>query len=66
LGTQKRGGGLNCAIFSRHASRVRLKFFDHPEDAVPARAIDPDSARNRAGDVWHVWIQEIGPSKCSK
>ena len=60
LGTQESGGGVNFAIFSRYASRVRLEFFDHPEDAAPSRAIDLDSARNRTGDVWHVWVEGIG------
>jgi isoamylase len=63
LGTQERGGGVNFAIFSRDASRVRLELFDHPEDAVPARAIDLDSSRNRTGDVWHVWVEGIGPGQ---
>ena len=63
LGTQERGGGVNFAIFSRYASRVRLEFFDHPEDAAPARVIDLDSARNRTGDVWHVWVKGIGPGQ---
>ena len=59
LGPRKADGGVNFAIFSRYASRVRLEFFDHPEDAAPARAIDLDSARNRTGDVWHVWVKGI-------
>jgi isoamylase len=59
LGTQEIGGGINFAIFSRYASRVRLEFFDHPEDAAPARAVDFDSARNRTGDVWHIWVKGI-------
>ncbi len=63
LGTQERGGGVNFAIFSRDASRVRLELFDHPEDSAPARAIDLDSARNRTGDVWHVWVEGIGPGQ---
>ena len=63
LGTQETGGGVNFAIFSRYASRVRLELFDHPEDAVPARVIDLDSARNRTGDVWHVWVKGIGPGQ---
>jgi glycogen operon protein len=50
---------VNFAIFSRYASRVRLEFFSHPEDAEPAREIDLDSARNRTGDVWHVWVKGI-------
>jgi isoamylase len=55
LGTLERGGGVNFAIFSRAATRVRLEFFDHLEDKAPARAIDLDSSCNRTGDVWHVW-----------
>jgi pullulanase/glycogen debranching enzyme len=60
LGIQESGRGVNFAIFSRYATRVQLELFDHPEDASPARAIDLDSARNRTGDVWHVWV-EGGP-----
>ncbi len=60
LGTQERAGGVNFAIFSRNAGRVRLELFDHPEDAAPARVIDLDSAHNRTGDVWHVWVKGVG------
>ena len=59
LGTQESGGGVNFAIFSRYASRVRLELFARPENAVPARTIDLDPARNRTGDVWHAWIKGI-------
>jgi isoamylase len=63
FGTQESGEGVNFAIFSRGASRVRLEFFDHPEDAVPARAIDLDATRNHTGDVWHVWVKGIVPGQ---
>ena len=63
LGIQEVGGGVNFAIFSRHATRVRIELFDHPEDAAPARVIDLDSARNRTGDVWHVWVKGIPPGQ---
>ena len=63
LGTQETGGGVNFAIFSRYASRVRLELFDHPEDASPARVIDLNSARNHTGDVWHVWLEGIRPGQ---
>ena len=56
FGNQELSGGVNFAIFSRNASRVRLELFDHPEDAAPARAIELDPARNRTGDVWHNWV----------
>ena len=63
LGTQKRRGGVNFAISSRHARRVRLELFDHPEDATPARMIDLDPTRHRTGDVWHVWVKGVGPGQ---
>ena len=47
---QEKGGGVDFAIFSRWASRVRLELFEHPEDPAPARVIDLDSARKRAGN----------------
>jgi isoamylase len=63
LGTQETKGGVNFAVFSRYASRVRLELFDHPEDATPARAFELDSARHRTSDVWHVWVRGIGPGQ---
>src|SRR5450830_78460 len=63
LGTFQREGGVNFAVFSRHATRVQLALFDLPEDATPVRVIDLDSARNRIGDVWHVWVEGILPGQ---
>jgi len=63
LGAHESAGGVNFAFFSRHASRVRLELFDHPADAIPAKAIDLDPAHNRTGDVWHVWIDGIRPGQ---
>ncbi len=59
MGAHRHGDGANFAIFSRHASRVRLELFDLPQDAKPARVIDLDATRNRTGDVWHIWINGI-------
>ncbi len=63
LGTFQTEGGGNFSIFSRHATRVRLELFDHPEDAVPIRVVDFDPIRNRTGDVWHIWIDGIRPGQ---
>ncbi len=63
LGTHAAGGGVNFALFSRHANRVRLELFSRPTDASPAKVIDLDPARNRTGDVWHVWVEGIGPGQ---
>jgi isoamylase len=59
LGIQEREGGVNFSLISRHASRVRLELFEHPEEAVPVRIIDLDPAHHRTGDVWHVWVKGI-------
>ncbi|MGO9708212.1 MAG: glycogen debranching protein GlgX [Polyangiaceae bacterium] len=63
LGPQVRGDGVNFAFFSRRATRVRLELFDHPEDRRPAREVDLEPARNRTGDVWHVWIKGVQPGQ---
>jgi glycogen operon protein len=63
LGTYAHGEGVNFSVFSRHASRVRLELFDKPEAATAARKIDLDPARNRTGDVWHVWVKGINPGQ---
>ncbi len=59
MGTHGNGGGVNFALFSRHATRVQLELFDLPGDATPARVIALDPARNRTGDIWHVWVEAI-------
>jgi len=59
LGTQETGGGVNFAIFSRNATRVRLEFFAQSKDAAAIRQVELDPNLNRTGDVWHVWVQGI-------
>jgi isoamylase len=63
LGTHESEGGVNFALFSRQASRVRLELFDQAIDATAAKVIDLDPARNRTGDVWHVWVEGIRPGQ---
>jgi isoamylase len=63
LGAHLRGSGVNFAIFSRHAIGVRLDFFDRPDDAIPARTIILNPARNKTGDIWLVWLDGIQPGQ---
>jgi len=53
-------GGVNFAVFSRHATSVRLCLYARAEDGQPVldRRLDP--VQNRTGDIWHVHIDGIG------
>lgn len=60
LGASERRGGVNFALFSRHATRVTLLLFDAPTDQVPCRSFDLDPGQHRTGDIWHIWIGGLG------
>ena len=62
-GTHEIAGGINFALFSRHASRVRLELFDRLTDAVPKKVFDLSPAHHRTGDMWHVWVRGLGPGQ---
>jgi glycogen operon protein len=63
LGTRAVLDGVNFALFSRHARRVKLEFFANSRDATPTRSIELDPLRNRTGDVWHVWVKGLNPGQ---
>ncbi|MEO7206862.1 MAG: glycogen debranching protein GlgX [Steroidobacteraceae bacterium] len=63
IGTEEVQGGINFALFSRQASRVRLELFRSSSDATPSKVIDLDPAHHRTGDIWHVWVGGIGPGQ---
>ncbi len=63
LGATIRAGGVNFAVFSRHATGVRLDLFNRPEDGTPTRTILLNPVRNKTGDVWHVWLEGIKPGQ---
>src|SRR5215472_3125669 len=58
-GAHQHGDGVNFALFSRHATHVRLELYQNPVDSSPTRMIDLDPVRHRTGDVWHVWVRDI-------
>lgn len=60
LGASERCGGVNFALFSRHAMRVTLLLFDAPADEAPCRTFDLEPMQHRTGDVWRVWIKGLG------
>ena len=58
-GAHEQGSGVNFVLFSRHATGVRLEFYQNSNDSSPSRIIDLDPVRHRTGDVWHVWVRGI-------
>lgn len=49
-------GGVSFTLVSRHATRVWLLLFDAPDAARPDREVELTAARNRIGDLWHVFV----------
>jgi isoamylase len=62
-GAHQRGDGVNFALFSRHAARVRLELYKSPEDSSAYKVFDLDPVRNRTGDVWHIWVHGLPPGQ---
>ena len=54
LGANLHDGGVRFALFSRHATAVKLLLYDHPDDRQPAQEIRFDPEAHRTGDIWHV------------
>ena len=51
--------GVRFVIFSRHATRVWLALFSHPDDTEPAVEIEFDPERHRTGDAWSIFVQGL-------
>jgi len=60
LGASEHCGGVNFALFSRHATAVKLLLFEAPLDEIPYETIELDQAKHRTGDIWHVWLKGAG------
>ncbi len=55
LGVSETCGGINLAVFSRHATGISVSIYDGTTgERVGTVPLDPD--RNRTGDVWHVQL----------
>jgi isoamylase len=59
LGSSLCHGDANFSVFSRHASKVELLFFDRAEDARPSRVITVDPLTNRIYHYWHVFVPGV-------
>ncbi len=52
-------GGVNFAVYSKNATSVRLEFFDNEDDLNPSAEILFDPKKNKTGDVWHVFVENM-------
>ncbi|MFO0914342.1 MAG: glycogen debranching protein GlgX [Pirellulales bacterium] len=59
LGATVVEGGVNFSLYSRHATRVELLFFDREDAAVPSRILSLDPIVNRTYYYWHVFVPDV-------
>ena len=57
FGATVKSDGINFAVFSRNATKVKLLFFENPNDDHPSSVFEFDPGENRTGDVWHVFVR---------
>jgi glycogen operon protein len=60
FGATARPGGVNFAVFARHAQSVHLVLFREGQEE-PVLEIPLDPAQHRTGDVWHVFVHDLKP-----
>jgi len=63
LGATVAHGGVNFSVFSRHAVKIELLFFDQSDDSKPAHMISLDSSSNRTYHYWHVFMPGVQPGQ---
>ncbi len=59
LGATLCPGGANFSLYSRDATGVELLFFDHADDAQPARTVQLDPVDNHTYHYWHAFAEGV-------
>jgi len=59
-GAEPRPSGVLFRIFSRHATAMRILFYDSPEALDPYETVSLDPQMNRWGDVWSIFLPGRG------
>lgn len=60
LGASLTQTGVNFAIFSRHATAMKLCLFRDPEDGKAFAEFPLAPRTHRSGDIWHIHIEGLG------
>ena len=60
FGASLRPGGVNFAVFSRHAHSVHLVLFKEGREE-PIAEIPLDPVIHKTGDVWHIFVHGLPP-----
>lgn len=60
LGARRDGKGTNFSLFSAHATKVELCFFDGGNGRELERIELPEFT----DEIWHVYVPDIGPGTC--
>ena len=64
LGATLSDGGVNFAIFSRHASSITLIIFESAGSGSLYREVKLNNRANRTGDIWHCFIPGLKEGTC--
>ncbi len=57
LGARVEGNGVQFSLLSRNADSVSLVLFLEKTPKSEYITVPLDPARNRTGDIWHIWIE---------
>ena len=60
LGATWDGGGVNFALFSEHATKVKLCLFESPDATSEGERIPLPEQTNK---VWHGYLPDVGPGQ---
>jgi glycogen operon protein len=59
LGSSKTKKGVNFCVYSYHAHKVELHFFDHKNDSKPSQTFILDAENHNSYDYWHIEIANV-------
>ena len=55
--------GVQFVVFSRNATEMRLLLYNDVDDLNPSDTIEFDPSENRWGDIWSVFVPNVGPGQ---